>query len=157
MTKPRSKPKTSGFDLDLFVRVCDRVADGEVLKAACITEGTTGSTFLRWADQNPEAADQYARAMQRRAEDLAAELLVIADDGTNDTYVDDEGNARTDHDVIARSRLRVDTRKWLLSKLLPKRYGDKLAVGGAEDLPPIRSEGSMTVEPSEAYKLLLGR
>jgi hypothetical protein len=50
----------------------------------------------------------------------------LRDDGTNDTYTDEDGNTRTDHDVIARSRLRVDTRKWLLSKALPKIYGDKV-------------------------------
>jgi len=53
-------------------------------------------------------------------------LLEVADDGRNDTYTDEDGNIRTDHDVIARSRLRVDTRKWLLSKALPKIYGDKI-------------------------------
>jgi hypothetical protein len=147
------KPKTNGYDPALFLRVCERVADGEVLRAACTAEGTTSSTFLRWADKHPDAAEQYARALERRAHDLAAELLVIADDGSNDTYVDEEGNTRTDHDVIARSRLRVDTRKWLLSKLLPKRYGDKLAIGGADDLPAIQS--NVTVSPDEAYKLIL--
>ena len=57
---------------------------------------------------------------------MADELLEIADDGRNDRIADEDGNERTDHDVIARSRLRVDTRKWLLSKALPKIYGDKV-------------------------------
>lgn len=64
-----------------------------------------------------------------QAELLADELLSIADDGRNDTYEVTEGeekSIRTDHDVINRSRLRVDTRKWYLSKVLPKIYGDKV-------------------------------
>jgi hypothetical protein len=56
------------------------------------------------------------------------ELLEIADDGTNDTYEDVDGNPRTDHDVIARSKLRVDTRKWYLAKSMPKLYGERVAL-----------------------------
>lgn len=65
-----------------------------------------------------------------QAELLADELFTIADDGSNDTIVVDEetGSTATNHDVINRSRLRVDTRKWYLSKVLPKIYGDKLDV-----------------------------
>lgn len=55
---------------------------------------------------------------------MADEILVIADDGTGDSWTDDDGVVRTNHDVIARSKLRVDTRKWLMSKLAPKKYGD---------------------------------
>lgn len=62
-----------------------------------------------------------------QAELLADELFSIADDGKNDTQKDEESGAIfTNHDVINRSRLRVDTRKWYLSKVLPKIYGDKL-------------------------------
>jgi hypothetical protein len=62
-------------------------------------------------------------------------LFSIADDGKNDTYEDDEGRTRTDHDVIARSRLRVDTRKWYLSKVLPKIYGDRTIHAGDPENP----------------------
>jgi hypothetical protein len=55
------------------------------------------------------------------------DMLVIADDGTNDTYVDGEGNERTDYDVIARSKLRIDTRKWWLARVAPKFYGDRIS------------------------------
>ncbi len=50
----------------------------------------------------------------------------IADDGSNDFTKDKDGKAVVDHEHIQRSRLRIDTRKWIASKLLPKRYGDKL-------------------------------
>lgn len=53
--------------------------------------------------------------------------MEISDDGSNDTYIDpDTGQERTNHEIVARSRLRTDTRKWMLSKVLPKVYGDKL-------------------------------
>lgn len=86
------------------------------------------STILAWlsneSEFQKEFQDQYARARMAQAYGWADEILEIADDGRNDTYVE-KGETRTDHDVINRSRLRVDTRKWLLSKLLPKEYGDR--------------------------------
>ena len=57
---------------------------------------------------------------------MADETLEIADDSSHDTITDDEGNERFNSEFAARSRLRVDTRKWLLSKALPKVYGDKI-------------------------------
>ena len=54
------------------------------------------------------------------------DILDIADESQSDTYLDKEDIERTNHEVIARSRLRVDARKWYLSKLKPKKYGDKL-------------------------------
>ena len=59
---------------------------------------------------------------------MADQILEIADDGTNDTYTDSEGNELTNYDVIARSKIRIDARKWLASKLLPKKFGDKIDV-----------------------------
>jgi hypothetical protein len=82
-------------------------------------------TVLSWVDENKEFSDQYARARELGYQGLADELLDIADDGRNDKFRDDDGHVTVDHDVIARSRLRVDTRKWLLSKMLPKVYGDR--------------------------------
>lgn len=79
----------------------------------------------------------YARAKEQQQELQEDELLDIADDGTNDTYVDDEGKVRVDHDHIQRSKLRIETRKWLMAKLKPKKYGDKVDVnhGGQADNP----------------------
>jgi hypothetical protein len=69
---------------------------------------------------------QYTQAREIGYMAMADEALEIADDGRNDTYKTEEGQEATNHDVIARSRLRVDTRKWLLSKALPKVFGDKI-------------------------------
>lgn len=97
------------------------------------------TTVMRWLGEESAAdfREQYARARELQADKLAEEILAIADDGSNDTYKDEDGLPRVDHDHIARSRLRVDSRKWLAGKLAPKKYGDKLAVGGADDLPPV--------------------
>lgn len=81
---------------------------------------------MRWLEAHEDFREKYARARADQADFLAEEILQIADDGLNDTYTDEEGNVRTNQDVIARSRLRVDSRKWYASKLLPKKYGDRV-------------------------------
>lgn len=93
-------------------------------------------TVFSWMRKHPEFLEQYARAKEESADALADEILDIADDSTNDT-VETEDGVRVNHENIQRARLRVDTRKWIASKLKPKKYGDKLAVGGADDLPPV--------------------
>jgi len=65
------------------------------------------------------------RARERQADVLAGQILEISDDGTND-YVQTEDGEVPNHEHIQRSRLRVDSRKWLASKLAPKKYGDKI-------------------------------
>lgn len=115
------------FNQEIADKVCERLAAGESLRKACeATEGAKAPTILLWANENAAFAEHYAQARERGYALLADDLIQIADDGQNDTYKDENGNVRTDQDVIARSRLRVDTRKWMLSKMLPKVYGDKL-------------------------------
>jgi hypothetical protein len=86
------------------------------------------SSVFRWLadDDNTAFRQQYAHAREVQAESMFEEMLEIADDGSRDTYTDENGNERTNQEVIGRSRLRVDARKWALSKMLPKKYGDKV-------------------------------
>ena len=69
---------------------------------------------------------QYARAREAQADYWAEEIVSIADDGSKDTYLDAQGNERTNHELVNRSRLRVDTRKWLMARMAPKKYGDRV-------------------------------
>jgi len=81
-----------------------------------------------WLELYPSFVTQYARAREAQADFLAGQTVEIADDSTNDTLVDDEGRERINAEWVNRSRLRVDARKWMASKLAPKKYGDKLDV-----------------------------
>jgi len=90
------------------------------------------STVYRWLSRNPDFADQYALARECLVAAWADEIIDIADDGTTD-YVEKVGRNGTeymavDQEHIQRSRLRVDTRRWLLSKLNPGQYGDHMEV-----------------------------
>ncbi|WP_035977455.1 hypothetical protein [Bradyrhizobium sp. th.b2] len=134
--------RPSDYSLQLAALICDRMAEGESLRTICKDEDMPArSTVFLWLAAHKEFSDLYARAVDARAHLLAEEILEISDDGRNDTYKDDEGNVMTDHDVIARSRLRVDSRKWLAARLAPRKYGDKITqeVTGA-DGGPIKSE-----------------
>lgn len=135
--KPIGRP--SLYRQDIADKICQRLASGESLRKICRDEDMpTESTVRQWAlDDVHGFYAQYARAREVQAEVIAEEILSISDDGLNDTYEDDEGNTRTNHDVIARSRLRVDARKWYLSKVMPKKYGERtdINVGGQEGNP----------------------
>jgi hypothetical protein len=106
------------------------------------------ATVFRWLAARQEFRDQYARAREAQADYWAEEIVEIADDGSSDTYTDDNGNVRTDQEVIGRSRLRVDTRKWLMSKLAPKKYGDKIQHAGADGDGPVKLEVTWAGPPS---------
>ena len=103
--------------------ICEQVSECVTLRVIAESAGVSKGSLISWLANHP---DQYARARESQADKLAEDLLQIADDGLNDTYLDADGNVKTDQDVIARSRLRVDARKWLAGKMAPKKYGDKI-------------------------------
>ena len=144
---PRKPGRPPAYTDALAVSICAAIAEGMSLRKVCELPGMPDvSNVIRWLadDSKAEFRAQYARAREAQADRLAEEILEIADDGRNDTYKDDDGFEHADHDVIARSRLRVDARKWLAAKMAPKKYGDKIAVGGAEDLGPVQVTKDMT-------------
>lgn len=106
--------------------ICTRLVEGESLRSICRDPAMPGiSTVFQWLHAQPVFAEQYAHARDAQADTLADEIIDIADDGRQDWIRDEDGNYRVDHDHIARSRLRVDTRKWVASKLKPRKFGEK--------------------------------
>lgn len=111
------------------------IAIGEPVRKACDAAGLSAQQLYRRMLADQDIAERYARAKEAALDAMADDILAIADDGANDTYTDDDGNERTQSDVIARSRLRVDARKWIMSKLAPKKWGDKVTLGGDAENP----------------------
>lgn len=106
--------------------ICNRIANGESLASICRDEGApTYSTVMEWLKEDKKFSDRYTLARETQAERMAEEILEIADDGRNDTQVDEKGHQSVDYDHIQRSKLRVDARKWVAARLLPKKYGDR--------------------------------
>mgnify|MGYP000941996517 CR=1 FL=1 len=126
--------RPTDYNDDLVISMCERIASGESVRSITSDEEMPAmATFFRWLNEKPEFKEQYATAKELGAEALFAEIIGIADDGTNDLMekIGKDGGAigyQTNGEVIARSRLRVDTRKWYLSKVLPKVYGDKQTI-----------------------------
>jgi hypothetical protein len=121
--------RPSSFTQEIADVICEGIADGKSLRSICLADDMPSkSAVFRWLadDARQSFRDQYARAREAQADALFDEILSIADDGANDSYKDDEGRVKVDQDVIARSRLRVDARKWMAGKLRPKVYGDKI-------------------------------
>lgn len=124
--------RPSTYSQEVAEAICERLADGESLRDICAAENMPAkSTVFRWLSSNESFRDQYARAREAQAEYLADELLDIADDGKNDWMERHNRDGemigwQENGEAVSRSKLRVDARKWTLSKLLPKKYGDKL-------------------------------
>jgi hypothetical protein len=125
----------------MFRKVVNAIDKGASLRSALKLPGTpSSSTFAKWCDNDESMAKRYACATLLRAEVIFEDILNIADENYKDTYVDENGIERTDHDVVQRSKLRIDARKWVLAKMHPTKYGDKLDVTSGNktiDLPII--------------------
>jgi len=122
------------YNEKIAASICKYIVEGYSLRHIEAQEGMPHkSTIMDWCIKYPDFADQYARAKEHQAEAFAEELLDIVDDATND-WIERE-NQKTgqpyialNEEAIARSRLRMEARKWLMGKMKPKKYGDKLDV-----------------------------
>jgi hypothetical protein len=132
MAEPAKRGRPSDYTRELAAEICARLSRTGSLREVCRDEDMPAeSTVRQWAVEDREGFyAHYAKAREIGYAGLADELLEIADDGTNDytKRKSRDGSAEEvpDHEHINRSRLRVDTRKWLLSKVLPKVYGDRV-------------------------------
>ena len=111
------------------------ILDGMALEGlscfkACEAVGVPIGTFIGWTVEDAALAESYARARETLIERMAAETLAIADAPVGSTE-----HGTTDSGAVQKQRLQVDTRKWMLSKLAPKRYGDKVTLAGDEQNP----------------------
>lgn len=139
-TNPERKGRPTVFTPELEDKICEEIAKGKslvsILKAKGMPDYSTVTRYLRKTQgQEDGFCTKYARAREDQADYLFDQILAIADDGSNDTYVDDEGKDKVDYDHIQRSKLRVDARKWMASKLRPKRYGESTTLRNDEESP----------------------
>lgn len=127
------------YSPELIQAICARIAEGESMRKITRDDSMPAmTTMFRWLNECSEFKQQYATAMEQRTEALFEEILEIADETTRDT-IETETGEKPNAEWISRSRLRVDARKWMLSKMVPKKYGERLAIGGADDMPPIKT------------------
>lgn len=131
---PRPEGRPTIYTKDLADRICAMLAEGKSMRTVCHQDDMPGmTTVFMWLRSNVEFRKQYETAKEEAADALIEETLDIADDGRNDWMEihDKDGDAvgwKVNGEHVQRSRLRVDTRKWIASKLKPKKYGDKVDV-----------------------------
>jgi hypothetical protein len=97
---------------------------------ACQAAGVHQSTFNLWMNDDAELAVEYARAREDLIERMAQEVMELSD-----VDVGLQPDGKKDWAAVQKQKLQVDTRKWLLSKLAPKKFGDKLELTGDPDRP----------------------
>lgn len=109
--------------------VVELIAEGMSAKKACEqVEGISRTQFYKLILNNKELENKYARAMELRAKAMFDDLEDMASEDANDITTDDKGNSKTNHEAIQRSKLKVDTRKWVLSRMNPRKYGDRVNI-----------------------------
>jgi hypothetical protein len=125
--------RPTSYNKEIGDRICEALIEGKSLRELCREDGMPAPAMVcRWLanPKNDEFRQQYARAREYQADTLFDESLEIADDASNDWMLrqnKDGSEAWTlNGEHIQRSRLRVDTRKWMAGKLAPKKYGEKL-------------------------------
>jgi hypothetical protein len=140
--RPRKMGRPSAYTAAIADRICRELADGRSLRSICLDEKMpTKHSVFRWL-QHPDRDDfrtQYARARELQADSFVDDIVDIADDASNDT-IETEAGERANAEWISRSKVRIDTRKWVAARMAPKKYGDKLELGGAG------KDGAITVE-----------
>jgi hypothetical protein len=121
--------RTSGYDAEIAQAICERLVDGESLRAICADPAMPArATVFRWLARNQEFRRSYALARQCHAEDFAFETLAIAADSSRDyvktTGIDGKVTRVFDRENFARQRLRIKARKMILARMAPRKYGN---------------------------------
>lgn len=131
--------RPSKYSQKLADAICDLLVDGKSLRTICSTaKMPSRSTVIRWLAENEAFRNQYARARELQADTLAEEILDIADKAVLGERLKKDGKGkvleRQTGDMVERSKLMIDARKWYAGKLQPKKYGERVALDhGVQD------------------------
>lgn len=158
--KPKKKGRPSKYNPAIGRAISKMLATGMTLNAVCKRPKMPHERTVReWAmDPKHPFSPMYARAREVGYARMADEIVQIADDNSHDVRVDEEGNELVNHDHINRARLRIETRKWLLAKALPKVYGERTTTElTGKDGKPIQLEAAGEIEQARRVAFALGR
>lgn len=136
MEKKKNSKKTIRYNEETAILLCDLLAQGDSLRSICKKYPKImpdKSSVFDWIIKYPEFKKRYEIAKEESARALAEELLDIADMSSDEIV---GGKDSGDNARVQARKLQVDTRKWIMSKLMPKKYGDKLDMTtNGKDLP----------------------
>ena len=132
--------RPTNYNQDIADEICEKLIEGKSLRAISKEDGMPPvSVICRWLVLHKEFAEQYARVKEEQAEIFADEIASIADEKPAE-IIDEKGVSRYDSAAVQWQRLRVDSRKWVASKLKAKKYGDKIEHSGQVSFTPAQFE-----------------
>lgn len=133
----------------IVAQIEEWIAEGGTLRAFCRQKGMPRwKTVYRWMADDPEVETHIARARDLGHEHIAEECMAIADESSRDT-IETENGPKVNVEWVQRSKLRIDTRLKLLACWNPKRYGNKVALGGDATGVPIKVQAQSPDEPTD--------
>lgn len=126
-------PRPLDYRQDIADEICDLLKQGKSLSKICASDAYPDRHIVfKWLADNENFQRSYYYAREAYSEARFDDMENIIDEA--DTP-----------DKIQQARLKIDTMKWMLGKMKPKKYGDKLAIGGADDLPPVQTQSTLDV------------
>ncbi len=124
--------RPSEYTQEIADSICEELALGKSLRTVCASDDMPAiKTVFNWFRAYPEFLQQYARAKQESADAMGEDALYISDTpqvGIVRTVKADGSVEEREEDMLGHRRLQVETRKWLMAKMKPKKYGDKIDV-----------------------------
>jgi len=120
---PRGRPST--YSPELAAVICEKLTSGESLNKICKSPDMPAlSTVYLWLQKHSEFSENYDKARDNQADTLADEILHISDSVPTIRTKEGQEQEADSLTAVKRAALKIDSRKWVASKLKPKKYGD---------------------------------
>lgn len=130
----KGEGRPSKYSKELADRICEKLSEGISLRTVCLDEEMpSAATVFTWLRTKQEFLEQYTRAKEASSDAMAEEILDLSDGAI---AVIKSGAEKKSSALAQAVRLQVDTRKWIMSKMKPKKYGDKLDLTSAGEALP---------------------
>jgi hypothetical protein len=138
--------RPSDYTQEIADKICSELAEGNSLRTVCEMEDMPSrQTVFSWIRQHKEFLDQYARATEERADAHNELLLELGDEAIKLSQTVD---FKASNAVVSAVKLKADNLKWSMSKMKPKKYGDKIDhTTNGKDLPAPIYGGTTTINP----------
>lgn len=146
--------RPSAYTQELADRICEELSQGISLRTVCKADDVpSGQTIFSWMRKYPEFLEQYTRAKEESSDAMAEDIIDISDNATNDWMENNDPDNpyfKLNGEHIQRSKLRVESRKWLMSKMKPKKYGDSKTLDiGNKDGEAFKTDNEWVVKVVE--------
>lgn len=114
---------------DIFNKVCNDMSNSpQGLTHILKPYGINRSTFLEYKEKDTDRINKYTRAKNDQIEYLACEINRLTYEMEQTIRGDKVYNEININAAVNVLKIQIDSLKWLLSKLAPKEYGDKIQV-----------------------------